>query len=129
MLNEGEREAELLLTTLEDWARFALLAAKTRLDRLRFAVDNTGRVLVWGRPLPPLPGTQFVLHDHIAVPAGFAWKPAVGVDVLRQLLGGGKDSLILWREDGTITRIAAEQFVSATRSAIRSTQQIFAEIA
>jgi hypothetical protein len=122
-----EHEADLLLTNIEQWSRFALTAAKVRLERLRFAVDNGGRVLVQGNPLPPLPGKRFVVRGNVAVPAGFAWSPAVSTGVLLRLFGGAENSLVLWEEQGAITRLVAEQFVPATRAAVKATEQVFAE--
>jgi hypothetical protein len=116
-----EHPIELLLTTMDDWREFALGAAEIRLRQLSFAVDAEGNVVVRGKPLPPLPGRQFVLHGNIAVQAGFSWEPAVSADVLSRRLGLAVDALALFHEDGTFSRIEAEQFVPATRSAARET--------
>ena len=122
-----EQEPELLLTTLEEFRHFATEAAQVRLDRLQFAATADGRVLARGKPLPPLPGRRFVLHAGIAVAAGFAWKPAVSAEVLARRFGVSGDTLVLWNDDGTITRFHGEQFVPATRSAVRATGQAVAE--
>jgi MoxR-vWA-beta-propeller ternary system domain bpX2 len=121
-----EQAADLLLTDLSEWTRFASEAAEVRLRRLQFAVDAGAKALVRGTPLPPLPGQRFVLHRSIAVPAGFEWYPAVGADVLMVRLGVSSEALVLWHEDGTLTRLHADQFVPATRSAVRATAQAFA---
>jgi len=120
-----ERPIDLLVTNLAEWREFALNAAEIRLRHLRFAADATGDVVVRGKPLPPLPGRQFVLHGNIAVQAGFAWEPAVSAEVLSRRLGLGADVLALLWEDGTFSRIEAEQFVPATRSAVRETAEGF----
>jgi hypothetical protein len=116
-----ERPIALLRTSLAEWREFALNAPEIRLRQLRFAVDEAGNVVVRGKPLPPLPGRQFVLHGNIAVQAGFAWEPAVSADVLSRRLGLSADALALFHQDGTFSRIEAEQFVPATRSAVRET--------
>ena len=118
-----EREPELLLASLEDFKRFVMQAAQVRLDRLQFAAAADGRVIVRGKPLPPLPGRRFVLHRGVAVPAGFAWKPSVSAEVLAHRFGVSGDALVVWNEDGTIVRLLGEQFVSASRSAVRATEQ------
>jgi hypothetical protein len=120
-----ERSIALLATSLEEWREFALNAPEIRLRQLRFAVDEAGNVVVCGKPLPPLPGRQFVLHGNIAVQAGFTWEPAVSADVLSRRLGLAADALALFHEDGTFSRIEAEQFVPATRSAVRETAEGF----
>jgi hypothetical protein len=91
-------------------------------------VDNNGCVLVQGSPVPPLPGKRFVVHGNIAVPAGFAWMPAVSTSVLLRLFGGAESSLILWEEQGRFTRLSAEQFVPVTRAAVKATSEAFAGI-
>jgi hypothetical protein len=122
-----ERTPELLLTSLAEFTRFSAQAAQIRLGRLQFAASADGRVLVRGTPLPPLPGQRFVLSNGVAVPAGFAWQPAVSAEVLARRFGVSGDGLVLWNDDGTITRFHVEQFVSATRSAVRATGQAVAE--
>jgi hypothetical protein len=119
-----ERPIALLVTRLEGWREFALNAPEIRLRQLRFAVDQAGNIVVRGKPLPPLPGRQFVLDGNIAVQAGFAWEPAVSADVLSRRLGLSTDALALFYEDGTFSRIEAEQFVPATRSAVRETARL-----
>jgi hypothetical protein len=116
-----ERPIALLMTSLAEWREFALNAPEVRLRQLRFAVDEAGNVVVRGKPLPPLPGRQFVLHGNIAVQAGFTWEPAVSADVLSRRLGLSTDALAIFYQDGTFSRIEAEQFVPATRSAVRET--------
>jgi hypothetical protein len=122
-----ERDPELLLTRVDELARFAASAAQVRLSSLQFAVEANGAVLVRGQPLPPLPGQRFVLHGSVAVPAGFAWEPAVDASVLARRFGVSGDALVVWNEDGSITRLHSEQFVPLTRSALRATQQALAE--
>ena len=118
-----ERPTELLLTSLPDWQAFALSAPDVRLRPLRFAADTSGNVVVRGQPLPPLPGRQFVLYGSIAVEAGFTWEPAVSSEVLSRRLSLPSDAVALLREDGTFTRMEGEQFVPATRSAVRETAE------
>lgn len=125
--SSDEREPELLLTTLEEFAGFAKSTAQVRLDRLQFAASADGRVLVRGKPLPPLPGQHFVLQSGFAVAAGFTWKPTVSAEVLARRFDISGGTLVLWNDDGTIVRFHEEQFVPATRSAVVATTKAVEE--
>jgi len=122
-----ERDPDLLLTTLEEFHRFILEAASVRLERLRFAASDDSRVLVHGTPLPPLPGQRFVLHQRVAVPAGFTWQPAVSAEVVAHRFGVSGDALVLWNEDDTITRLHTEQLIPVTRSGVVATVGVLAD--
>ena len=99
-----------------------------RLDRLQFAAAVDGRVLVRGKPQPPLPGQRFIIYSGVAVPAGFTWQPAVSPGVLARRFAVSGEALVLWNKDGTITRLQGEQFIPVSRSAVRATKQAFAEL-
>jgi hypothetical protein len=122
-----EQPAEMLLTTVEIFKQYVLDAARVRLDRLHFAADSQGNLLVRGTPLPSLPGRRYALHQGVAVPAGFAWAPPVGVEVLARAFGVSGDTVALWHEDGTLTRLHGEQFMPVTRSAVLATEKSLAE--
>lgn len=118
-----EREPQLLLTTVTALKEFVATTGRVRQERLTFAAAFSGAVLVRGRPLPPLPGRRFVLFDGVAIPAGFRWTPAVSPAVLARKLGVSGDALVLWNEDGTITRLHSEQFVAVNPAAVRATEE------
>lgn len=115
-----EKQPHLVLTSIDEFNRFCATAAAIRLKPLRFAANADGEVLILGQPLPPLKGRRFVLHGRIAVPAGFSWQPAVSVQILERSWSVAGDAMIVWDEDGTITRLHSEQFIPATRSAVRA---------
>ncbi len=119
--SSDEREPELLLAAFGDFKQFAADAPEVRLNPLQFAVNSRGEVLIRGTPLPPLPGRRFVLHGGVAVPAGFSWTPAVSAGLLALCFGASGEELIVWNEDNTVSRLHAEQFVPASRSAVRTT--------
>ena len=124
-----ERTPDVLLTRLDAFQEFARRAALVRLERLQFAAAADGRVLIRGTPLPPLPGQRFVTHGGVAVPAGYNWHPAVSAEVMARRLGAPADALVLWNEDGTVTRLHKEQFVAASRSAVMATAAVLRETA
>ena len=127
-------EASLLLTRFDLWAAYALEAPQLRLDRWRFAVAADGRVAIHvhspSRPvanlscvLPPLPGQRWVEREGITVPAGWTWTPAVEAALLRQVFGLAAGDVALWHVEGDWERIAADEFVRATRAAVRETKK------
>jgi hypothetical protein len=120
----AERDSEVLLTALTNWAEFVSKAGPIRLGHLKFAANSSGKSLVRGIPLPSIPGQRFVVHSGLAVPAGFAWQPAVSAEVAVRLFNVAPDALVLWQEDGAIMRLHTEQFVPATWSAVRATMEV-----
>ena len=117
------REPALLETSQGLLSQYAETAPQWRIERWSFAAATDGRVLVRGSPLPPLPGIHWVEMDGICVPAGHAWSPEVEPAVVRQLLKLEYGDLALLREDGTWDRVAADDWVRASRSALRRTQE------
>jgi hypothetical protein len=117
----AEHAATALLTTAGTFAAYASTAPAVRLRPLRFAAASDGRVVLWGSPLPPLPGRRFTDTDGVAVPCGFAWAPAVEPAMLCQLLQLGPGDLALFHEDASHERIDAASFARATRAAARAT--------
>ena len=127
-------EASLLLTRFDLWAAYALEAPQVRLDRWRFAVAADGRAVVHDQSqsrqvanlsyvLPPLSGQRWVEQDGIAVPAGWTWTPAVEAALLWQVFGLAAGDVALWHVEGVWERIAADEFVRATRAAVRETKK------
>lgn len=112
------REPALLETTLSRLSEHCTVAPQWRIARWSFAAAADGRTFVRGLPLPALPGTQWVETDGICVPAGTAWSPAVEPAVLRQLLRLAPGDIALLRSDGTWDRLAAGDWVRASRSAV-----------
>jgi MoxR-vWA-beta-propeller ternary system domain bpX2 len=118
-----ETEATALVADLLVWTRYAAVAPEVRLGPLWFAVAADGRVLIRGTPLPPLPGMRYVVQDGIARPCGYALWPRLESAVFVELLELAHGDLALFSPDGSVERIAAMNFVRATRSAVRMTQE------
>lgn len=118
---DSERPANVLVTTLAEWVRYATTAPSIRLRQLRFAAAADDRALIWGTPLPPIHGRRYAEAEGLAIPAGFGWSPPVEPAVLRRLLGLENGDLALFAEDGSYELINSGQFARATRSAARAT--------
>lgn len=112
-------EANLLLTTLVTWQAYACSAPQVRLDRWTFAVNAAEQVVVRGTPLPPVIGTHFVEQSGVATPAGWTWEWPLDPQVIRSVFQLEPEDLALVHADGSWDEIRAENFVKATRSAVR----------
>jgi hypothetical protein len=117
------RATSWLLTDMDGWRRYVDTAPQTRLARWTFAADALGAVIIRGTPLPPLRGTQYVEANGIGVPAGWTWSPAVDAAVVRAALRLEEGACALWQADGAWQRIVADDWVQATRSAVRLTAE------
>ncbi len=113
-----EREACVLVADGAAFHAWADVAPDVRLRPLELAVDGA-RALVRGRPLPPIPGERFVADGGIAVPCGHRWDPPIEAGVLRAVLDVEAGGLALLAPGGTVERVPAAAFVTATRSAVR----------
>ena len=119
-----ESEPSLLLTSLTAFYDLVKSMGVVRLRRWVFAVEANGQVLVWGSPLPSLPGSRFVLQEGVAVSAGWRWVPTVSSSCVARLLGASSSSLIVWHENGSLHRLHRDQFVPVTRSGVAQTLQM-----
>jgi hypothetical protein len=120
-------EAQLLQTSWSGWRTWAVSAPEVRLRPLAFAVADGGRTLIRGLPLPPVAGKQFVIHEGLAVPCGWQFDPPVTSAVIRQVLGLNSDELAVFDERSRFDVVRDDQFVQASRSAVRQTDRQLAE--
>jgi hypothetical protein len=118
-----EQPATIVIVSLQAWYEYATHCPHVRLDRWQFAASAEGRVLVRGLPLPPLPGEQYVVSESIALPAGWRLDPPIDAAALRPLLQLNEHDLALMQLDGTWQRLTANDFVRASRSAVRATRE------
>lgn len=117
-------ESSVLITDIKTWDAYAGSAPRVRLDRWMFAVSENSRVVIRGLPLPPIPGQHFVENEGIATPAGFEWMPAIDARGVRSLLNISDTDLVLMSEDGSYELVRSQDFVRATRSAVRLSARI-----
>ncbi len=120
------QEASLLLTSVDQWLPFGTRAAEVRLESLHFAAIESGGILILGQPLPALRGTRLACTRGIAVPCGWRWEPAVDANVVADMLRlaeGDVALLIPQASSFSIDVVASEQFVRASRSAIRASAE------
>ncbi len=119
--DESYRTAALLRTHRDAWISYALSSPQMRLDRLAFAAADDDTVLIRGEPLPPIAGTRFVVQGNVAVEAGWTWSPSVSVEVVEKVLNVTERQLAILSPNSEWIVVAADDFVQATRSAVRAT--------
>ncbi len=115
-------EANALLTRTEVWAKWAAQAPAIRLKPLKFAASDNNRSLVLGLPLPPIAGQRMLAKDGIVTPAGTTWSPHVSSVTVREVLGVGSETCVLW-EQSAVHILPGELFVPASRAAAQTLLQ------
>src|SRR5262249_52549002 len=114
---------DLLVCALADWSDYATRAPQVRLERLTFAASADGRAVVRGTPLPPIPGTRYYERAGVAVACGWGWPSWLTAELVRAALNIETGAVALFSPAGTWEEIPADQFVQATRSAVRLTAE------
>jgi hypothetical protein len=112
-------EADGVVTTAARWLAWGQIAPLVRLEPLTFASSTDGRVVVRGKPLPPLAGARFYERAGVALPCGWGFPEWLDAEVVRDALDLPESDLAIFSPDGTWELIPGDQFVRATRSAVR----------
>ncbi len=112
-------DANVIVAQLHAWQDYAIRAPQIRLDRLSFAMNDRDEAVIRGAPLPAIPGVRYVDNLGVAVEAGWEWTPAVAAEILRNVLELQSGDVALLHASGQWDHIPAEDFVRATRSAVR----------
>lgn len=113
---------QALLTEIAQWKAYADTAPLTRLKRLSFAASELNAVLLIGTPLPPLPGREYWMIEKMLLPCGYDFEIGLMRSLLPRKLNPDGDGFILFDTDGSWQKINADNFVTATRSAVRMTR-------
>jgi len=116
-----------LLCPLATWKSYADSAPEVRLSRLRFAVSQSGQVLVWGSPLPAISGQEYWQRGGMLLPCGYDFEIPFVADLLARRLNPENDSVLLFYADGTWDRIARKHLIPVTRSGVRLTKEDLAD--
>lgn len=117
------READTLLLPISEFAGYISSAPEVRISRWRFAVNDQGKVIVVGSPIPPLPGQRFVSENQVAWPLGWRLEPHLSTAVIARCAGLNRGDLLLWDIDQTIHLIRNEQWLPVTRAAVRASSR------
>jgi MoxR-vWA-beta-propeller ternary system domain bpX2 len=117
-------EGDAMVMPLELWQQYAETAPAVRLQRLRFAVSENGEALIMGTPLPPLPGSEYWLRNGILLPCGYDFEIPLIASFLNKKYNAAGKAFILFTADNSLQVIDGNNFVQATRSAIRLTKVV-----
>ena len=115
-----ERDARLLMTTIEAWQAYVESAPQIRLTPLSFAMNGKTHVLVRGIPLPPIPGQRFSFEGNIALPLGYRFEPDIDPEVVVERLELSNGDMAVFQQSGMWQHVRADEFVHATRAAARA---------
>lgn len=114
------KESVALLSDITTWKDYAHQASNIRLQVLKFAASNEGRVLIWGTPLPNIPGQTFWWTEHCFLPNGYDFDLPIVAKILVKKMELEGESALLFDKMGNWQEIDLEDFVEARRTAIRA---------
>lgn len=119
---EQMQQSIALKTTFSLWQQYVETAAAIRLAQLKFAVSEAGDVLIWGRPLPPISGQEYWVSNGNFLPCGVDFEiPLTGI-LIQQKWNAKQEDILLFNEKGEWEKVGLNNFVKATRSAMRMTE-------
>ncbi len=108
-----------IICRFHHWLAWVDRAPAVRLNVMRFALCDDGRVFIHGTPLPPINGKFIVVEDGIAVPAGMCVPDYIPPSALRSKLKLAPGDIALLNSDQNWEFIKADWFQAATRAAVR----------
>lgn len=120
--SQNVQPGEAILTPVFYLKQYAETAPQARLNAIKFAVNENNEALIIGSPLPPLPGNEYWRDNGLLLPCGFEFEIPVTAALFAQNINPLGAYEILFDTQGQWQKIANENFVQGTRSAIRLTQ-------
>jgi hypothetical protein len=118
-VDSADHPAAALLCDGENFAAWVETAFARRLDRLRFACCNDGRLFVAGLPLPAIPGAGFHQLGRLWLPCGYRLPDHVWPELIEEMLVPGRNRMAVLHPDGSHEELDEENLVPASRAAVR----------
>ncbi len=115
--DDRPREASAMCCGLDELARWAENATSASLAALR-ATRAGDRVLLMGRPLPPLADAARFWGDRVLTPLGLRPDPNLPESALRQAVGADEGEWLVLTIEG-LERVPLAAFRRLTRGAVR----------
>jgi hypothetical protein len=107
-----------MLASLVDFHRWVDTASEIRLRRLKW-VQRAGEVLVMGEPLPPIAADYFIRTDHVLVPAGYVWTPAVTAADVKAVFAIEQDQWLVWESNQSWDAVDEDAWMAVRRASVR----------
>lgn len=120
--DHADQPAGALMCRWPDFMAWALEAFAPRLECLEFARCDDDRVFVTGQPLPPVRGQGYHRAGRLWLPGGSRLPDHLWPELLEERLRLGTSRLALLYPDGSHEEMAEENFVRASRVAVRLTE-------
>lgn len=114
-----DHPAAALLCGGDIFAAWVETAFAQRLDCLRFACCEDGRVFVAGLPLPAIPGAGFHQLGRLWLPCGYGLPEHVWPELIEELLVLGRNRMAILHPDGSHEELDEENLVPSSRAAVR----------
>jgi len=115
------KETHALLVNLSAWKTYAESAPETRLRPLQFAVSAQNEALIYGQPLPNIPGQAYWLNGQMLLPAGYDFDPPIVARLIAAQQAEDQPAFMLFNSDGSWQLITYNMFKPARRSTVRLT--------
>ncbi|MGC4014500.1 MAG: hypothetical protein QM755_08305 [Luteolibacter sp.] len=120
--DDADQPTTALMCRWPDFMAWALEAFAPRLECLMFARCDDDRVFVTGHPLPPVRGQGYHPAGQLWLPGGYQLPAHLWPELLEERLRLGASRFALLYPDGSHEEMAEENFVRATRAAVRLTE-------
>lgn len=121
--SEAEQSAIASLHSLDSLLAYATSAPEIRMKNLEWVILSDQSVLVYGKPLLPLSGNDFWLHENHLLPAGTDFELPILSEVFYKALQPETPSIVLWKDDAGYQLIPRSSFQQLSLSSIRLTIQ------
>lgn len=115
------KEAQVMLTSLDNLREFAETAPAIRLKPLEWVLMDNTDVLIFGQPVLPIKGSMFWVSHHAILPVGYDFEWTLLTAFIDKKINADKDHWVIWNQDATYFKIAKKAIRRLTLSSVRRT--------
>lgn len=95
-----ESETVAMVTTRQVLEGYMYTAPAIRLEKIRWALLQDGRVFLLGMPPLPVPGDTYWSRKDQLLPTGFDFELHILSDLIQKKVNPGRDNWVLWKSEG-----------------------------